>query len=117
MQFDYLQRVTVDASIDIEDIGNCAICAMNDSADEYYLVIQTEMGWTEVFEYGAIRSDMQTLPENVSMNYSRFEVNPKKISTIITKFLNNAKHFITQAQEIDKATARRSVRDIADYIR
>ena len=49
MQFDYLQRVTVDATINIEDIGNCAICAMNDSADEYYLVIQTEMGWTEVF--------------------------------------------------------------------
>ena len=110
MTFDYMQRVVIDAQLEVEDIGNCIISARNDVAEEFYLLIKTELGWTEIIEYGPCLPDLEILPFYVSQTYQRIEFNQGKICSIIQKFLNNPKRLITQAEvtELD---------EIKDFIR
>lgn len=98
MTFEYLQRVVVESELEVDNIGQCVIQANNDIAEEFYLIIKTELGWTEVLEYGPIIPDLPLLQTNYQIKYSRFEYNETKIERIIDKFLNEPKRIITQAK-------------------
>lgn len=98
MRFEYLQRVVVEAELEIDNIGECVIQANNDVAKEWYLIVKTELGWTEILEYGPCMPDLVLLQENYNITYSRFEYNQGKIEKAIDKFLNNPKRVITQAK-------------------
>ena len=97
MTFEYLQRVVVDSEIDIEDIGQCCVRGRNDFAEEFYLVVTTEMGMTTIYEYGPATPDIEVLPDKVSITCERFPYNQNRIINRIDKFLNDSKRFITQA--------------------
>lgn len=101
MTFEYLQRVIVDAQIDIENIGDCAVLGRNDVGEEFYIIIKTELGWTELLEYGPIVPDFDLLPYNYNITYSRIEYNQTKIERAIDKFLNNPKRVISQAEVVN----------------
>lgn len=98
MTFDYLQRVVVDAQLNVEDIGQCVILGRNDIGEENYLIIRTEMGFTEQITVGPVCPDVDLLPFNVSILYSRYEFNQGKIERAIDKFLNDPKKLISQAE-------------------
>lgn len=109
MRFEYLQRVIVDAELEVDNIGDVVIQANNDLAEEFYLIIKTELGWVEVIESGPIVPDLNLLPLNYNIKYSRFEYNQSKIERIIDKFLNDPKRIITQAKIVE-------LEDIVDNI-
>ena len=109
MTFEYLQRVTVDAQLEIENIGDCVILANNDLGEEFYLIIKTELGWTEMLEYGPIVPDLELLPFPYNISYNRIEYNQGKIERTIDKFLNNPKRLITQARIVELA-------EISEYL-
>lgn len=98
MKFDYLQRVVVDAQLDVDDIGQCVIQGRNDLGEEHYLFIRTEMGWTEQVSIGPVCPEIEILPFNISLLYSRYEFNQGKIERAIDKFLNDPKKMISQAE-------------------
>ena len=98
MTFEYLQRVVVEGQLEVDDIGQCVLQANNDLAEEYYLIIKTELGWTETIEYGPCVPDLPLLQMNYQIKYSRFEYNQGKIERAIDKFLNDPKRGITQAK-------------------
>lgn len=100
MTFDYLQRVVVDAQLNVDDIGQCAILGRNDLGEENYLIIRTEMGFTEMIMYGPVVPDLDILPFGVSMQYSRFDFNQSKIEKAIDRFLNDPKKCISQAEVV-----------------
>ena len=116
MKFDYLQRVTVDAQLDVEDIGQCVILSRNDLGEEWYLLIRTELGFTEVLEYGPAVPDLTILPFAVNMSYNRFEYNQGKIERTIDRFLNNPKRLITQAEVTDVESLRSNIVNIVDKV-
>ena len=97
MTFEYLQRIVVESQLDVENIGQCVLRARNDLGEEFYLIVVTELGWSEVLEYWPITPDLQLLPMNYQIKYSRFEYNELKLERIIDKFLNDGKRGITQA--------------------
>ena len=101
MTFEYLQRVVVDAQLDVENIGQCVLQANNDYGEEFYLIIITELGWSEILEYGPIVPDLETLPYSYTVTYNRIEYNQGKLERAIDKFLNNPKRMITQAKVTD----------------
>lgn len=101
MTFEYLQRIIVDAQLDVENIGECIILGRNDLGEEFYLIIRTDMGWTEQINYGPVTPDVDILPFNISMNYARFEFNQTKLMRAIDKFLNDPKKMITQAEVVE----------------
>lgn len=99
MTFDYLERVVVDGQLDVDNIGDCVILTRNDLGEEWYLLITTNMGWSEVVEYGPAHPDFDLLPNSVRQTYDRFEYNQGKLIRIIEKFLNDPKRLISQAEE------------------
>lgn len=101
MTFDYLERVVVDGQLEVDDIGQCAILGRNDLGEEWYLFIKTELGWTEIIEWGPVIPDFDLLPATVNISYNRIEWSSYKIEKTIDKFLNNPKRGITQAQLTD----------------
>lgn len=101
MTFEYCQRVTVDAEIDIPDIGECAILARTDLGEEYYFLTRSELGYVDIIEYGPAIPELSVLPANVVYTYDHFEWSTYKIEKRIDKFLNNTKRGITQAQVVE----------------
>ena len=100
MTFEYLQRVVVDAELNVDDIGQCVILGRNDIGEESYLIIKTEMGWTAQISIGPVCPDIEILPFNIAILYSRFEYNQGKIERAIDKFLNDPKKMISQAEVV-----------------
>lgn len=109
MTFDYLQRVVVDGQLDVEDLGNVCIQGRNDLGEEFYLLIRSEDGYCDVIEYGPAHPDFEMLPWSVKLTYDHFEFNQMKLEKRIDKFLNDAKHLITQADVVD-------IEQIREYI-
>lgn len=120
MTFEYLQRVVVDGTLEIDNIGECTIQGNNDLGEFFYLIIVTELGWTEILDYGPCVPDFDILQANYQIKYQRIEYNQGKLERIIDKFLNDPKRMITQAKlvctediiedlvnPIDKILARR----------
>lgn len=116
MIFEYLQRITVEGQLDVDNIGDCTLLARNDFGEEFYLIIKTELGWTEVIEWGPVAPDIGLLPTTVSITYNRFEYNEYRLEKLIDKFLNNPKRGITQAQITDLETIRPFMVNLVDRV-
>lgn len=116
MTFEYMARIVVDATIDVDDIGNFAIRANNDECEEYYIAVKTVLGWTEIVVFGPIVPDIEQLPKSSSCTYNRFEFNEFKITKAVDKFLNNQYAKITQAQCISVEEAKKNIRNFGDFI-
>lgn len=111
MNFSYLCTRTFEDSIEIEDIGNCCIDALNDSGDEYYLIIETELGGSTITECGPFMADMgpNTGFFYFSHNYRPFK--ESSIKKVIDKFLNDERKEITQVFLTDKWDAKIRIRE------
>ena len=114
MQFEYLQQITAQESIDIDDIGNTAIQCWSNYGETKVLIIKTMDGITEIIEFGPVNTDINELPDKVIYNYQRFEFNQGKIIKIINKFIND--EIVSQVQEIDFDTAKNVVKNLIDYV-
>lgn len=110
MTFEYLKTVQAMDSIDIVDIGNTCINAINDEAEEWYLLITTKNGWTNVTTFGPLKVDSDD-PMMNSFSYSYFErdFDEKKLYKTINDFINNPRHNITQVFEVDKEEANNKI--------
>ena len=115
-EFEYLARVVVESSINIEDIGDCAIEANNDLGQFWCLIVKTELGWTEIFEVGPVNLDLNELLKSCNWSYKRIEYSENNISKTIDRFLNDPYRKITQAREIDMEEAKKYFINLADYI-
>lgn len=93
--FDYMQVITVGAQLEVPDIGECCILGRDDIGQEYYLVITTYMGSTDIIEYGPCCPDFDVLPKSVTYKFDRIDYSEYKIEKRIEKFLTG--HPITQA--------------------
>lgn len=95
MVFEYFYTQTAMGELEIEDVGNCAIEACNDDGQLFYLVIQSTLGWTKIFEYGPCTPDFRELPKSVMCTFNRIECDEKKICKRIREFVNNSYRNIT----------------------
>ena len=113
--FEYMQVVTVGAQLEVDDIGECAVLARDDLGQEYYLLITTRMGQTEVIEYGPCIPDISLLPKSVTYKYSRFDYSEFRIEKVIDKFLNS--NPVTCAEIVDEDTIKNLLKNPIDHLR
>ena len=116
MIFDYLRTVQSLDTITIEDIGNTCINTINDDAEEWYLIITTKQGWTEIKEFGPLVVDSDKLKQYFMYNKFSFEYNEKRLRKIIDNFINNTRHNITQVFEIEKSDAENRLNISKKYL-
>ena len=117
MEFNYYYDTIAMASIDVEDIGNCAIEAHTDLGEFYYLLIRTNLGTSTIVTYGPIVPDIDLLPKVVNCRFERIEFKDTKLVAIINKFLTNPYYKITSAIELEYEEAVKNCRDIIDYVK
>lgn len=116
MNFEYLVKIKKESSINIEDIGNCALDVFNDLAFEWLLLIRTKEGVTEIVEFGPIIADLEYPPAKMSYTYDRISFAEGKIINRIQKFLNDGYRNVTQAFEIDQKEAKEKMKNLVDYV-
>lgn len=118
MEFEYFYETTINASIDIDNINNCAISAFNDFGDEYIIVFKTNLGQTRMFEFGPIYPEAkESVREAFEIIYIKFDTDDKKIKKYINNFLNNSRRYITQALEISIEDALKMFPDILEVMK
>lgn len=116
MQFDYLYSMQATGSLEIEDVGNCAIIATTGLFQEYILIIKTEGGDTQILQYGPqwVEEDMPILSD-VSCTYSRFQYNQRKIERYIDTWLNS-KTIAQQAIAVTIEEAKEHLKDMRTFV-
>lgn len=117
MKFEYLKQVVVNADIDIEDIGNCAIKAFNDEGHEYILIVETKLGSSRIFQYGPVIPDMEELPKSTNCSFKRIQFSQSKLIKTIKDFLNNPYASITQVFEVTKEEALEDCVSFIEYMK
>lgn len=115
--FGYFYSSMAIGQLEVEDIGNCSIEANDDLGNFYYMVIETNLGFTKIFEYGPVQPDFNEMCKSVTCTFDRIEFNEKKISKRIYSFLNTPVRNITQAQMVEKDYALSGCKDIIEYMR
>ena len=117
LNFEYFFSRMAMGDLEVEDIGNCAIEANDDIGNFYYIVIETNLGFTKIFEYGPTQPDFNEMCKSVTCTFDRIEFNEKKIIKRIQTFLNTPIRNITQAQVVEKEYALDGCKDIIEYMR
>lgn len=87
MEFEYKPVPMFDASVDIENIAQCALEVLDNQGQYYYLVIRTIMGVTTVFQQGPVHPDVIMVLQYVNSSITRFEYDANKIKKIIKLFI------------------------------
>ena len=116
MQFEYNLTTVVNATLDIEDLGNASIIANDDKGNTFDIIIRTILGKTEIFECGPRVPDIDGLQPTESQRYRCFEFNEFKIKKAINAFLNGTYFVITQARVVELEEARALFVDYKRYI-
>lgn len=79
------QSVQID-SIYVEDIGNCALEAIDEDGGFYYIAIKTVEGGTDVIQFGPVIPDMELLPKAYKASFDRMSYSDTKLKNIIQKW-------------------------------
>ena len=114
MQFEYLQQITSQESIEIDDIGNTAIQTFTNYAETKVMIIKTLDGITEVIEFGPVNIDVKELPDRVIYTYERFEFNQRKLIKKIEKFIQDDS--VAQVIETDYNHAKEVIKNLVDFV-
>ena len=117
MEFEYFYERKAMGTIDIEDIGNCALDLFNDIGEEKVIIIETHLGQTTVLINGPFNVDSTTLPKEVECILKQFQFSQPEIGKIIRTSLNDFKFKTTQAIEITKEEALDKCRDLVAYMK
>lgn len=87
-------------SIEVEDIGNCALKCLNRAFDEYYVITQTVMGKTYILKFGPIQSDLGMLQAGFNLSYKKINYKEEVIEKEITLLLVDSKKEINSVEQI-----------------
>ena len=73
--------------LNIENIGDFAICGTNEIGQEYYMIVQTELGLTRMLTYGPALLELPHTPCSGKMSFVTILYDSKKIISAVSKFL------------------------------
>lgn len=79
------------SELDIEDMGNVCLEAIDSVDRRYYLMVKTKLGQTKVLEFGPIWYDSEKLDTETDWSYQEIEFSENAISKVLNTFLRNRK--------------------------
>ena len=102
MTFGYDKESSYRGMIDIEDVGNFALEAIDDNYNAYYMIVFTKFGKTTIMTYYPIAVDNRATTDNLNCTLCKVDFNDKYMKCAITKFLSDFKgKHITQVNLLD----------------
>lgn len=112
--FEYMFTEQPMDTFDIENIGDVCLNMLNDTGAEWYLLIETESGFTKIRRYGPLQVDSNTISGSFVYSYQRIEYKEPYLIKYIDKCLNKDLPEITQVFEIDKETFNDRLKDLVE---
>lgn len=107
MLFDYSATRTFNQTLQIDDIGNCAIRGEGSFRDgravfegEYYMIIKTIMGKTTFIKWGPLVPDLDVLPNTFKLEIKTTPYKEVTIAKEIQSFINDGFKNINNAEEL-----------------
>lgn len=116
-EFEFANEWKPTNSIDIDNIGNFCLEAIDEEDGfYYYLMVKTTLGTSTIISYGPVVPDVELLPDNYNINFQRLQFNDKKMNIWISKWLNDRMKKITGAYIIEEKIFKDNFKDILGYI-
>lgn len=104
-------------SIDIDELGNFFLEAINeDESYYYYLMVKSTLGTSSIIWYGPVVPDVQLLPAGYSVHLERMQFNDKKMQMWLNKWLNDRAKNITAAFTTTQDVFKQNFRDLLSYM-
>ena len=107
MIFEFNATRTFTDTLQIDDIGNCAIRCEGIMCEnkikfpaEYYLITKTIMGKTGILKFGPVLTDLDEMPSGFSVDFKKINYKEQTIEREIDMFINDGRKAITKAEEI-----------------
>jgi len=122
MLIDYKVQRTFDATLQLDDPGNCAILCHGEYREghvafpgDYYLIANTVMGKTTIIKWGPMIVDFDTLPNNFKLEIKVFGYKEQTIERELRLFINSPDKAIYEAIPILKETALEAIPNQENY--
>ena len=112
MDIEYDIKTTAQGILEIDDLGNVAIKAIDNTGGIYYLIIKTLRGLSYILEYGPV-AEGNELYQDISCKVINTQYNSKKLYKLIYSFLSYT-HKITEALIVDINEALNNCVDIVE---
>ena len=116
MIVDYKAQRTYDATLELDDAGNCAVFCHGYFKDnritlpgDYYMIISTVMGKTTIIKWGPMIPDIVELPNGYSLDIKTFQYKETTIERELTMFINGPERGIYEAVEITREEALQAI--------
>lgn len=107
MLFDYSATRTFNQTLQIDDIGNCAIRGEGSFRDgravfsgDYYMIVKTVMGKTTFIKWGPLMPDFESLPNTFKLEVKTAPYKEATVAKEIQSFVNDGLKGIHNAEEI-----------------
>jgi len=121
--FEYSATKTFTSVLEVEDIGNCAICANGyypvgkglKFPGDYYMIVRSVDGITTIIKWGAV-TDLPNLVSGYSLDVKQFKYKESSINREIQLFLNDGQKFIYEAHVIDEDEALKFAPKDSNYV-
>jgi len=99
--FDFDPKKVFAQSIEVEDIGNCALRCTNPDFEDYYVAAQTVDGKTFILKFGPIIADLDSIDKEFNLSYKKIDYKEKIIEREINLLINDGKKGINQVEKIE----------------
>lgn len=99
-QFNYNGQVSYEDFVVVEDLGNACLQAIDELGYSYFFITKTKLGTTSCLEYGPLNLDDELLPDESTIEFSRFEYSEKGIIKKIAKFLQMKKSMVVKTKKV-----------------
>ena len=107
MIFEFNATKTFTETLQIDDIGNCAIRCEGIMQEgrikmpaDYYLVTKTVMGKTGILKFGPVVPDLCEMQSTFAAAFKKMNYKEQSIEHEIDMFINDGRKGITRAEEI-----------------
>ena len=120
MNVDFYSEFNPLKTLEIKDIGKCAIEGVNPDGFYFYLVIITVRGVAHIFTCGPLIPDLDDLPPGYTVNYSTTNFNSQKLKKTVSAWLNGRKpgksKLIDEAKLVDIDYAISQFKSVKSYV-
>jgi hypothetical protein len=116
MLIDYSATRTFTQTLQIDDIGNCAIHGEGSFRDgrvvfpgDYYMIVKTIMGKTTFIKWGPLMTDFTALPNTFKLEVKTAAYKEATVLKEIQSFINDGMKGITEAEALQ-------VEEVLEYL-
>lgn len=117
-EFRYNTQMMQIDSINVEDIGNCALEAIDEDNCYYYIIVRTVSGFSDVITFGPVIPDIDLLPTGYESTFNHMSYTDLKIQKLIQKWVLGGKGVnFESVKQISIEEAAAQCRNAADQLK